>query len=88
MLNQDKMIVIDAPPDAGFITRLRFHYERLRAKRSLQALPEILQPDEELHIVVGGRIHKNNLKTLMQSVSGGGSGSSFLNGLPGLLMAS
>ena len=46
-----------------------------KVKRPLQALPEILQPDEELYIVVGGNIDKGSLQTAMQAL-GMASGSS------------
>lgn len=87
MLNQDKMIIIDAPHDAGPITRFRFWNERFKVKRPLQALPEILQPDEELYIVVGGNIDKGSLQTTMQALgmATGSSASGFMNALPGLL---
>ena len=50
MLNQDKLIIIEPPPDAGPITRLRFWNEQFKIKRPLQAMPDILQRDEELYL--------------------------------------
>ena len=87
MLNQDKMIIIEPPPDAGFFTRYRFWREQRTVERSLRGLPDVLQPSEELYLVVGGKIDRGSLNTAMQSLgmAGGGSSSSFVNKLPGLL---
>ena len=88
MLNQDKLIIIEPPPDAGWITRLRFWNESFKVKRPLQAMPDILQPNEELYIVVGGNVNKGSLQTAMQAlgVTTGSSASGFINMLPGLIV--
>lgn len=50
-------------------------------------MPDILQRDEELYLVVGGNINKSSLQTAMQAIgaASGNSASGFLNLLPGLL---
>ena len=87
MLNQDKMIIIEPPPDADIFTRYRFWREQRTVQRSLQGLPSVLQPNENLHLVVGGKINRGSLTTAMQAggMAGGGSSTSFVNKLPGLL---
>lgn len=87
MLNEDKMIIIEPPPDAGALTRYRFWREKRTVQRALEGLPGVLQPDEELYMVVGGKIDRGSLTTAMQALgmAGGGSSTSFVNMLPGLL---
>ena len=89
MFNQNKMIIIDTPPGAGPITRYRFWNEKFKVRRPLKAMPDILQPGEELYMVVGGNIDRGSLQTAMQALgmTTGGSASGFMNALPGLLFA-